>query len=222
MIQALLSTLSDIVQPQLRRALLLSLGAASAVFAGLSLVLGWLLTHTHLFDGWFLNDAAAVLGGIAVLFFTWLLFPSVMTVILGFFIEEVLAAAERRHYPDLPAPRAAPATEILRSTLRLTLLAVVLNILALPVYLFVPGLNLVLFYGMNGYLLGAEYFDLVAMRRLDPAAQCRLRRARRWRIFAAGLPVAALYSVPVANLVAPLAGSVFMLHIFEGIRRGRS
>lgn len=222
MIQALFSTLSDILQPQLRRAFLLSLGAAAAVFAALWAGLGWLLAHTRLFDHWLLNDASAVLGGLAVLFFTWLLFPSVMTVILSFFVEEVLTAAEKRRYPALPAPRAVPIAETLGSTLRLTLLAVLLNILALPVYLFAPGLNLVLFYGLNGYLLGAEYFDLVAMRRLDPAAHRGLRRSRRWTIFAAGIPVAALYSVPVANLLAPLAGSVFMLHIFEGMRRRRA
>jgi len=218
MIQALFSTLSEILEPQLRRAFLLSLGAASAVFAGLWLGLGWGLAHARAFDYWLLNDASAVLGGVAVLFFTWLLFPSVMTLILSFFVEEVLTAVEQRRYPTLPAPRVATIGELLGSSLRLTIFAILLNLAALPVYLFVPGINLMVFYGVNGYLLGAEYFDMIAMRRLGDAERQRFRREWRWRILAAGALIALLFSLPVANLLAPIVGAVFMLHLFERMR----
>ncbi|MEJ0071726.1 MAG: hypothetical protein WDO24_26715 [Pseudomonadota bacterium] len=40
-----------------------------------------------------------------------------------------------------------------------------LNLVLLPLY-FVPGLNLVLFYGANGYLIARGYFEQVAVRRL--------------------------------------------------------
>ena len=40
----------------------------------------------------------------------------------------------------------------------------------LPLYL-VPVLNVIVFYGINAYLLGREYFEMVALRRLDPS-QC--------------------------------------------------
>jgi len=56
----------------------------------------------------------------------------------------------------------------LAASLRLTLPDHRPQPFALPLYIFVPGVNLVLFYGLNGYLLGREYFAMVAMRRLDP------------------------------------------------------
>jgi CysZ protein len=48
------------------------------------------------------------------------------------------------------------------------LLSIALNLLALPIYALIPLLNVVLFLGLNGYLFGREYFELIALRRLDP------------------------------------------------------
>jgi uncharacterized protein involved in cysteine biosynthesis len=86
------------------------------------------------------------------------------------------------------------------------------NLLALPLYL-VPGLNVVVFYAMNAYLLGREYFELVALRRLDPRTARGLRRAHRLRFFIAGLLMAALFTIPVVNLVASLIAAAFMVHL---------
>ena len=40
--------------------------------------------------------------------------------------------------------------------LRLTVLTLLLNLLALPVYLLLPGINLFFFLALNGYLLRRE------------------------------------------------------------------
>src|SRR3546814_18267334 len=64
----------------------------------------------------------------------------------------------------------------------------ILNLLVLPLYLvliWIPPLNLLLFYLLNGYLLGREYFEMVAVRRLDLAAAKRLRRAFRGQVILA-------------------------------------
>ena len=97
-----------------------------------------------------------------------------------------------------------------------------LNLLALPLYLlllFVPPFNLFVFYLLNGYLLGREYFELVAARRLDTAGVRRLRRAYRGRLLLAGAVIAFLLTVPIVNLVTPIIATGFMLHVFEGLRR---
>src|SRR3546814_12972622 len=56
---------------------------------------------------------------------------------------------------------------------------VLLNLLALLVVYFGPVLNLLVFFGLNGYLLGREYFELVAARRARPGEIGLLRRRHR-------------------------------------------
>jgi CysZ protein len=98
--------------------------------------------------------------------------------------------------------------------LQFTAVMVLLNLLVLPLYL-VPVVNVVAFYGINGYLLSREYFDLVALRRLDARAAQRLRQAQRGRLFVAGLLIAGLLTIPLVNLLAPLIAAAFMVHVVD-------
>ena len=109
--------------------------------------------------------------------------------------------------------------EIVSITLRLTLLTLLLNLLALPVYLLVPGINLFLFLALNGYLFGRGYFEVVALRRLDMGAARRVRSRFAGRIFLGGVVIAGLFALPLVNLVAPVIATAFMLHIFEALPR---
>jgi uncharacterized protein involved in cysteine biosynthesis len=106
-----------------------------------------------------------------------------------------------------------PLRAVLASGARLLALTIVLNLLALPIYLLIPAINLFLFYVINGYLLSREYFDLVALRRLDGVAATALWRKRRGRWLLAGVAIAALLSLPIVNLAAPLVAAAFMLHL---------
>jgi CysZ protein len=81
---------------------------------------------------------------------------------MSFFLERIAATVEALDYPGRGPPRRQRIGETIASTLRLTGLTLLLNLLALPVYLLVPGINLFLF------LLGREYFEVVALRRLVP------------------------------------------------------
>ena len=101
-------------------------------------------------------------------------------------------------------------------------ISLALNILALPLYLlllFLPPFNLFVFYLLNGYLLGREYFEIVAVRRLDMATAKLLRRTYRGRVFMTGVVIALLLTVPLVNLITPIVATAFMLHVFEGLRR---
>ncbi len=92
------------------------------------------------------------------------------------------------------------------------------NLAALPIYLLVPGANLVLFVTVNGYLLGRAYFDAVALRRLDDRSARLLWRAERGGFVLDGMISTALLTVPVINLVVPVVGLAAAVHLFE--RRG--
>ena len=112
--------------------------------------------------------------------------------VVGFFLDDVAAAVEARHYPGAAAGDRARARRGRRAdALGFLGLVVVANLAALVIYLLVPPLAPFVFWLVNGFLLGREYFGLVAMRRLGPeaargAAAAALlggsgSRARRWR-----------------------------------------
>ena len=71
---------------------------------------------------------------------------------------------------------------------------------------------------MNGYLLGREYFELVAVRRLAPRKQGVLRRQARGRVLLSGVVIAILLTIPLVNIVVPVVAAAFMVHVFHGLR----
>lgn len=155
------------------------------------------------------------LGGVVAGVF---LLPVVVVAVLGLFVDEVAARVEAVNYPELPPGAPASLLTGLLLTLKLLGMTLLLNLLALPLYLFLPGANLVIFLLLNGYLLSREYLDAVAQRRLAPREIERLRRAHRGRFLAAGVVLAGLALVPVANLLLPVAGTALMVHRLAGVR----
>src|SRR5690242_8945596 len=219
MVGALFRAVGALGERPMRRVVALSLALAVLSFAVLWLAIAALLYHTSFFEWRVLNWLVELLGGLAVLGLTWLLFPAAVTLIMSFYLERVAAAVEAVDYPGRGPPRRQSLGEIVAITLRLTLLTLLLNLLALPVYLLVPGINLFLFLALNGYLFGRGYFEVVALRRLDTGAARRVRSRFAGRIFLGGVVIAGLFALPLVNLVAPVIATAFMLHIFEALPR---
>jgi CysZ protein len=219
MLVALFRAVGALSEPPMRRVVALSFALAVLTFAVLWLAIAATLYHTAFFDWRLLNWLVDLLGGLAVLGLTWLLFPAAVTLIMSFYLERVADAIEAVDYPGRGPPRSQPAGETVSITLRLTLLTLLLNLLALPVYLLVPGINLFLFLALNGYLFGRGYFEVVALRRLDMGAARRVRSRFAGRIFLGGVVIAGLFALPLVNLVAPVIATAFMLHIFEALPR---
>jgi len=207
------TALRDALAPAQRRALLTSVVAAFLIFLALHAAVAWGIDEFRPERFPWLKWPLEILGSFAVLGLAWLLFPAVSTTILSFYLDGVLDRLERQHYPALGPALRVPISAVLRSGLRLLILTIALNLLALPIYLAIPAINLVLFYLLNGYLLSREYFDLVALRRLDGVAARTLWRERRGRWLVAGMAIAALLSLPIANLAAPLVAAALMLHL---------
>ena len=102
----------------------------------------------------------------------------------------------------------------------LSILVVLVNAVALAVYLTLPPLAPFVFWLVNGFLLGREYFGLVATRRLGRAGAMRLARENRGRIWLAGTAMAVPLSVPVLNLLVPIVGVAVFTHQFHRLARG--
>jgi Uncharacterized protein involved in cysteine biosynthesis len=204
----------------LRRIVWLGLLIATAVFALLWGGVYVLLTHTTFFQTGWLDTVVDVLGGVATLALTLLFFPAVVTSIMGVFLDDAAAAVEKRHYPHLPLPRTQSIQETILNSLRFLAVTVGLNLVSL-LFLLVPPLFPFVFYGINGYLLGREYFEVVGLRRLDPAAATRFRRNHQLKVFLAGLVIALLLTLPIVNLLAPVIGTAAMVHTFHSMNDRR-
>ncbi len=238
MISSLGKAFAQLSDPRVRRVLFWSLGLALLIFLALWSGLGFLVTAGGDWlaafvegTGWGspwsdIADWVATLSGFLLLIVvSFLVFPGVVSMIVPLFLDQVAGAVEERHYPGLPAAREQPVMEIVGDAVRLGLITVGLNLLALPFYLiflFIPGLNLVLFYLLNGYLIGREYFELVAVRRLGHQEMKRLWGARKRSFMLAGAVITFLFSIPFVNLVAPVVGTAFMVHLFQRERAGKS
>jgi CysZ protein len=220
LLKALILSIRQLSDPAIRRVLVRCVLLACATFVLLVAAVGFGLDAVDLTSRPWLNEMLQWLGSLVAVVLAWLLFPIVIAVGLGLFADEVILAVERRYYPDLPP---APGMGFAQSTwgaIRFAAVALALNLLVLPLYL-VPGANAILYLALNGYLLGREYFEQVAQRRLDWRTAAQLRRAARARLWWAGVWIAALLTVPVLNLIAPVIATCFMVHLFEGLcRRG--
>ena len=183
-----------------------------AAFIGLYGIVWGVLARVSIAGIWWIDRLIEVLGGLVVLGLTWLLFPAVVTLVISAFLDRIIAAVEVQYYPHLPPPTPLSFWRSIAVAIKFTAIMIVLNLLAIPLY-FVPIFNAIVFYAMNAYLLGREYFELVALRRLDPRAARRLRRTHGLRFFIAGLLITGLLTLPVVNLVAPLIAAAFMVHL---------
>jgi len=163
--------------------------------------------------GW-LGLLAAILAGLALALGLGLLIAPVTALIAGLFLDDVAEIVEREDYPRDPPGRALPMATSVIVSVKFLGLVVLGNLLAL-VLLLVPGVNLVAFFVVNGYLLGREFFEFAAMRFRDEADAKALRRRHAGTVFAAGLVIALVLSVPVVNLLTPLFAAAMMVHLHK-------
>lgn len=165
--------------------------------------------------GWF-GTLAAILAGLALALGLGLLIAPVTAVIAGFFLDDVAEIVERADYPQDPPGRALPFATAALVSLKFLGLVILGNLLALFLLL-IPGVNIVAFFVVNGYLLGREYFEFAAMRFRPEDEAKALRRRHAGTVFAAGLVIAAVLAVPILNLTAPLFAAAMMVHLHKRI-----
>ena len=217
------AALGQIGDPRFRRVLLKGLAltvallvGAYALFLGLldwlvpeELVLPWIGPVTWIDD--LLSGASILL----MLFLSTFLMIPVASAFTSLFLDDVTDAVEARHYAQLtPAPH-LNFYEGLRDSLNFLGVLIGANILALILYLlFVPAAPFI-FLGLNGFLLGREYFQLIARRRLGAAGARAMRRRHAGQIWLTGMLMAAPLVVPVLNLLVPVLGAATFTHLYH-------
>ncbi|MFO1032784.1 MAG: EI24 domain-containing protein [Hyphomicrobiales bacterium] len=215
MIRAALLALSDMLSPGFGRVVLKSAGLSLVLFALLFAALQ-LAFRLLAFVPWpwvqTLLDVVASLGLIAAFFF---LMAPVTAMFAGLFVDEIAAKVEARHYAGQPTGRPLSFWRGLAMGLEYGALALLSYLAAVPFFFF--GVGAVALVVLNAYLLSREYFEMAAMRVMPEAEAKALRRTRAAAVFVAGVPVALLALVPIANLMVPVLATSYFTHLF---RRG--
>ncbi len=172
----------------------------------------------------FLGEWIAILGDVAfgavMLVVTFLLFPAVTTTIVSIFLDDIVSAVEDKHYPNLGEPRPQPIGEVIGQSVKFLATVVGINILALPIYailIFLPPFNLVFYYLLNGYLVGREFYEMVAVRRLSPEQAIVLRKKAGTALVLAGAIIVFTMTIPILNLVVPVLAAAAMVHVFQDL-----
>ena len=222
LIRALTRTLNQALDPTFRSVILKSTLITILIYGLLTVLFYWLRPDVQYFDadGWFAwaNDAMEL--GSSLLFFALLvlLFASTASLISTLFLEEIADAVERRYYPDTPTPRKVSLGEAFAVSLKFTVITLLLNVVVLPIYLLAllfPPLFLIIFYGLNGYLLSREYFELVSLRHMKQNQASGIRKINRGPVLLAGVAIAFGTTVPIVNLFVPILATALMLHVFQ-------
>jgi uncharacterized protein involved in cysteine biosynthesis len=215
--------LGQIGDPRFRRVMglgvLLALALLAAVYAGFLVLINSFVPGT--IDLIFVGPITGIdaLLGWGSLFLmlglsVFLMVP-VASAFSGLFLEDIADAVEDRHYPGLPPVTPVRLSDSLVDSLNFLGLVIAANVLALVLYIFAGPFIPVVFWAVNGWLLGREYFTLVATRRIGREGAKALRAQNSGRIWLAGILMAAPLSVPLVNLVIPVLGVATFTHLFH-------
>jgi uncharacterized protein involved in cysteine biosynthesis len=221
MIRAFELAVLQLGDPRMRSVIWQSLGLSLLLQIGLGLLAWWGLQSLATFEWKWINDGIRWLGGGAVTVVALMLFPACSTIVMSLFLERIANIVESKHYPQLGVAPGIPIVVGLVSSLLFFLTLVLLNLLMLPFYilaLFIGGLGAVIFYGLNGWLAGREYYEQVALRRMDRRSVKAWRSANTTRLWGTGIIIALLATVPILNLIVPALGCAAMVHVAQTLK----
>jgi CysZ protein len=228
MISAFVKAFEQLGDPRLRRFIFFSLLASLATLIALVIGIAVLLSFVDLIGIAWIDTTLAWLGGAASLVLGFLLFPAVVVIVMSIFLDQVAEAVEARHYPDLPKAPGQGTIAGIWTGVKFAALLIGVNILLLIVYLvmlatvILSPLIPVVFYLVNGWLAGREYFETVAFRRVNAAEARELRRPFTIKLTLAGAAIAFMAVIPIVNLIAPVIATAVMVHLFQDFSRRRA
>ena len=213
---------SQLPDPRFRRVMLLGIGLTVALLVGTYAALLWVV-QTATADGvsipWIGNVGwiGDLLGwgglGVIILMSIFLMIPAA-SAITSFFLDDVADAVEAKHFPHLPPAPEVPFIDALRDTVLFFGVLVGANLLAIIAYGLLPFFAVPIFYALNGFLLGREYFTIAATRREGREGARNMRRKYLPQIWMADILMALPLTIPLMNLFIPILGAATFTHLY--------
>ena len=217
------STLGQLDDPRFRRVLglgiVLSILLLILAYVGflwfLQAVLGESSTLPLVGEVTWINDLATWTSLLLMIVLSVFLMIPVASAITSLFLDDVAQAVEDKHYRHLPPAMKVPFAEAFKDTVNFLGVLIAANILAFILYAMFAPVALFIFWGLNGFLLGREYFTLAAIRRVGRERAKELRRKHLGTIWLAGTLMAVPLSIPLMNLAIPILGAATFTHIYH-------
>ena len=221
-----LKSVAQFDDPKFRRVLWRGMGLTIALLIAACLLVNFGINQL-LSSAWAANligdqswlGALINIGGVlfTIALSIWLMVP-VTSAIIALFLDEVAQAVEARHYPHLPKQTATKLQDQILVGIRFLGILLLANIGALILSMIVPLLAPFVFWATNGYLMGQEYFQMAAMRRMPRAQAQELFQRHQGSIWTAGILMAIPMSIPLVGLFIPILGAATFTHQFERLR----
>ena len=221
-----LKSIAQFDDPKFRRVLWRGMGLTIALLIAACLLVNFGINQL-LSSAWAANligdqswlGALINIGGVlfTIALSIWLMVP-VTSAIIALFLDEVAQAVEARHYPHLPKQTATKLQDQILVGIRFLGILLLANIGALILSMILPLLAPFVFWATNGYLMGREYFQMAAMRRMPRAQAQELFQRHQGSIWTAGILMAIPMSIPLVGLFIPILGAATFTHQFERLR----
>lgn len=214
----------DLLRPQIFGIVLIGMALTIGLFIGLQAAMFFAirsLTPGSLTVPWIgaIDVGNALSWGSLALFpvMGFFLMAPVAAAFAGLYSEQVADAVEQIHYPGA---RGQPLDFMdgLIEALALTGIIILIAIVSLILTPFLGPFAPLLFYGLNGWLLGREFFQLAARRHLAEEPARALRQAHGVAVTVTGILIALLLTVPVVNIAVPVLAAATFTHLFHLIR----
>lgn len=224
MLRAFLLSIGQIGDRAFAAVFLKALAVTLALLAAVGGGLWYGATRLVAWLGWGMN-MGGLLGAVALLAafgLGWLLFRAVAIGVMGVFTDAIVMAVEARHYPAaLATARDVPLSQGIVLGVRSAMRALLINLALVPIYvaLLVTGVGTwLLFFLVNGWLLGQDFGAMVAARHPRDAMMRDWHKTGAVDRFALGVAGTALFMVPILNLFVPILGAAMATHLFHSGR----
>jgi CysZ protein len=220
MLQAALRAFRDTFSPGMRTVFWKALGLTLALFILILVAVQVALSLLVGFPWPWLETVVAVLAGLGLFAGMFFLMAPAMALFAGLYLDDIAELVERRDYPHEPPGTPLPTAKAVLIGVRFGLFVLAVYLALLPTLLLgIGALAMVL---ANAYLLGREYFEMVAMRHMPAEDARRLRKMNAPRVLAAGFIPAMLVFIPFVNIITPIFSTVYFVHIFKTIEDRRA
>ena len=90
----------------------------------------------------------------------------------------------------------------------------ILNLIAIPFYLSLPAINIVIFITLNGYLLGIQTYHGIILSYFDQNKVHQCISQNKLELFIIGAFLTLIYLIPLINFFAPLFTILIFLNYF--------
>lgn len=216
MLKSAFKAFGDLFSPEFRAVLFKALGLTIALFIAV-LVISEMLIASFTHFSWPWADRMVEVGtGLALLVAFFFLMSPVTAAFAGLFLDQIAAKVEERHYPWDPQGTPLPVGKAILMAVQFFVVVLLVNLAVLPTVFF--GFGAFVLVAANAYLIGREYFEMVAMRHMPVEEAKMLRKENSPTVFVAALLPAMMSVIPFLNLLVPLFSTAYFTHLFKSVQ----